>query len=75
MPTARVLLLIPLELASLISPYSIQLPRKGLLGQTLVLPPSERAECAEVLGAKVWGPRSRGWAPGHGVASRGGPAS
>ena len=48
----------PLELAFPISPYSIQLPRKERLGQTLVLPLSDRAEFAEVLEAKARGPGS-----------------
>ena len=56
MPTARVLPPIPLELASYFS--SIQLPRKELPGQTLVLPLSDRVEFAEVLGTKARGPGS-----------------
>ena len=68
MSTARVLLLIPLELAFLISPYSIQPPRKEPLGQTLVPSPSDRAELAEILEAKARGPGSNARDPGHDVA-------
>ena len=51
-PTGRALLGI-LELASFLSPYGPEPPSEELLAQMLALPPSDRAELAEILGAKV----------------------
>lgn len=51
-PTGRVLLG-TLELASYLSPYGPEPPSEELLGAMLALPPSDRAELAELLGAKA----------------------
>jgi hypothetical protein len=47
------------ELASDLSPYGPEPPSEELLGQMLVLPPSDRAELAEILGRKALGVRRR----------------
>ena len=59
-PTGRALLG-TWELASSLSPYGSEPPIEELLGQMLALPPSDRAELAEILGAKALevGTRSR----------------
>ncbi len=51
-PTGRALLGV-WELASDLSPYGPEPPSEGLLGCMLALPPSDRAELAEILGARA----------------------
>ncbi len=51
-PTGRALLG-TMELASLLSPYGPEPPSEELLEYMLALPPSDRTELAEVLGAKA----------------------
>ncbi len=51
-PAGRALLA-HMELASFLSPYSPKPPSEELLGQVFVLPPSDRAELAEIVGAKA----------------------
>ena len=51
-PSGR-LLLAHTELASDLSPYGPEPPSEELLRQMLALPPSDRAEIAEILGAKA----------------------
>lgn len=41
------------ELASALSPYGAEAPSEELLQLMLALPPSDRAELAEILGAKA----------------------
>ncbi len=69
-PTGRVLLG-TLELASFLSPYSPEPPSEELLEQMLALPPSDRMQLAEIVGAKALeiGKRARerrgiGWPAG-----------
>ena len=47
------------ELASFLSPYGPEPPSEQLLGQMLALPPSDRAELAEILGAMALSARRR----------------
>ena len=47
------------ELASFLSPYGPEPPSQELLEQTLALPPSDRTELAEILGAKALEMRKR----------------
>ena len=51
-PTGRALLG-TWELASFLFPHGSEPPSEELLGCMLALPPSDRAEIAEILGAKV----------------------
>ena len=55
------MLLAHLELASFLSPYGPEPPSDELLSHMLALPPSDRAELAEILGmmAKDMGNRTR----------------
>ncbi len=51
-PAGRALLA-HMGLASFLSPYGPKPPSEELLGQVFVLPPSDRAELAEIVGAKA----------------------
>lgn len=59
-PTGRALLA-HTELASFRSPYGFQPPSEELLGCMLALPPSDRVELAEILGAKALEMARRHW--------------
>ena len=54
------MLLAHLELASYLSPYGPEPPTEDLLAQMLALPPSDRAELAEILGAMALKVEKRG---------------
>ena len=45
----RLAVLAHMELASCLSPYGVEPPSEELLGHMLALPPSDRAELAEIL--------------------------
>ena len=51
-PTGR-MLLAHMELASFLSSYGPEPPSEELLREILALPPSDRAELAEILGARA----------------------